>query len=169
MQGNNGDDWMYGDASIDKMAGGYGNDFMHGGADNDKLNSNSGDDTLDGGARYDKLYGGAGDDTLNAGEGIDQLSGGIGSDTFSVDVTGDVSKTTIRDFKAADDHLTLNLDTEMTAEEVFNAFTAGAVQTGKHVYWSDEEGNEVILRHFDLVELTVDHFEEQEEDDFMLL
>ena len=50
-----------------------GNDILYGGVGNDNLEGGFGDDTLDGGA---------GDDTVDGSDGDDLLTGGDGSDTF---------------------------------------------------------------------------------------
>ncbi|MBU4407853.1 MAG: putative Ig domain-containing protein, partial [Proteobacteria bacterium] len=87
----NGDDWLYGSLSADKLDalegndvvyGFAGNDFLNGGAGNDTLNGGIGDDYLDGGVGDDSLYGGVGDDILIGGEGNDYLAGGSGNNVL---------------------------------------------------------------------------------------
>ncbi len=72
MLGQDGADYLYGDA---------GNDILRGGFDNDYLSDRAGAGLLDGGA---------GNDTLYAGTGIDIIIGGVGNDLYSTGAGNDL-------------------------------------------------------------------------------
>lgn len=80
LNGDDGDDELFGTAHADKLYGGAGNDTLHGYAGDDILSGNSGDDTLFGGKGEDNLRGFAGNDTLYGEEGRDILHGHSGTD-----------------------------------------------------------------------------------------
>ncbi|NES00293.1 MAG: hypothetical protein F6J86_42005, partial [Symploca sp. SIO1B1] len=82
LQGNEGHDFLFGDAGNDTLYGGEGDDFLLGGIGEDSLYGDGGSDHLDGGDGNDQLYGGDGSDTLFGGAGNDQLYGGDGVDYF---------------------------------------------------------------------------------------
>ncbi len=71
IYGYNGTDHLYGDDGVDKLYGGNGNDYLYGG---------KGNDLLDGGANNDKIYGNYGTNTLKGGAGNDSIYGGTGAD-----------------------------------------------------------------------------------------
>ena len=73
IDGDAGDDTLWGNAGNDTLYGGTGNDTLYGNAANDLLYGDAGDDTL---------YGNAGNDTLIGGEGKDYLVGGEGDDVY---------------------------------------------------------------------------------------
>ena len=75
IEGNDGDNEIFGTPGKDVLDGGKGNDTIYGLGD---------DDVLIGGEGDDALYGEAGDDTLDGGAGDDFLNGGEGSDTYIV-------------------------------------------------------------------------------------
>jgi len=62
LTGDDGDNWLWGDAGADVLDGGAGNDGLRGDAGDDVLNGGAGDDWLDGDEGADVLIGGAGDD-----------------------------------------------------------------------------------------------------------
>lgn len=87
--GNDSINWLYGYAGNDTLYGGGGNDRLYGGDGDDILYGEAGQNTLYGengndrlyaGNDGDALYGGAGNDTLIGGEGNDILDGGTGND-----------------------------------------------------------------------------------------
>ena len=91
LDGQDGNDYLYGKAGNDTLSGGAGTDQVHGedgndsldgGAGNDYLYGGNGSDTLIGGADNDTLYGGNDNDVLTGGAGNDYLSGDAGSDTY---------------------------------------------------------------------------------------
>lgn len=67
------DDTIRAPRSVTAVNGEGGNDTIFGGRGNDRLN---------GGAGNDSLYGGIGDDQLRGGDGDDRLSGGFGADSL---------------------------------------------------------------------------------------
>jgi Ca2+-binding RTX toxin-like protein len=105
LNGDAGNDWLFGTEGDDELHGGSGNDLMggfggddvlDGGSDNDALVGGVGDDTLVGGfgndsligeGGRDQLFGNDGDDDLNGGDdGVaDHLEGGAGRDRFQMD------------------------------------------------------------------------------------
>ncbi|MBL4589953.1 MAG: type I secretion C-terminal target domain-containing protein [Alphaproteobacteria bacterium] len=78
LSGKFGDDTLHGDAGADRLWGGYGDDTLYGGDDNDTLRGDDGADSLYGEAGNDILYGGNGDDLLDGGDGDDFLYGNDG-------------------------------------------------------------------------------------------
>ena len=90
VQGNGGDDTIYGSpfndtliggVGFDRLAGNGGNDLLVGGNDNDALAGGAGADTLQGELGNDRLDGGGGSgDVLIGGPGRDLLNGGAGID-----------------------------------------------------------------------------------------
>ena len=79
LQGNGGDDTIYGGTADDTLRGGTGNDLLH---------SNNGNDLLDGGT------------------GADTLRGGPGNDTYILDDAGDVIEGEDRRFGQSDTVIT---------------------------------------------------------------
>ena len=82
IEGNTGDDNLFGDLGADSIAGGGGTDALNGGADNDVLSS----DRLDSSADFlrgagETLTGAEGEDTI-VFSNADQVSGGADTDTF---------------------------------------------------------------------------------------
>ncbi|MDX1918461.1 MAG: calcium-binding protein [Candidatus Caenarcaniphilales bacterium] len=81
-----GDDLLNGCAGNDSIDGGNDNDTLNGEAGNDSLSGAFGNDILDGGAGNDNLFGGSGDDTYNgssANSGKDIISDDSVTDTAS--------------------------------------------------------------------------------------
>jgi Ca2+-binding RTX toxin-like protein len=116
LNGQYGDDTLYGDAlnlfgsSIggnDQLFGGAGNDVIYGDALQITSGARGGSDTLNGGAGNDDLWGDANDasravgrdDVLIGGAGNDEMWGGGGNDTFVIGVSHGWD--TIYDFKVA--------------------------------------------------------------------
>jgi Ca2+-binding RTX toxin-like protein len=82
ITGNAADNGISGDAGNDTLRGGGGGDHLGGDAGNDRLEGGSGEDTLNGGIGNNRLFGGADDDLLVASDGNDTLNGGAGNDAF---------------------------------------------------------------------------------------
>ena len=72
LEGDEGDDILYGGAGADDLEGDEGNDILYGEDGADDLEGNEGDDVLDGGAGNDYLEGGIGNDTYLFGPGSGQ-------------------------------------------------------------------------------------------------
>ena len=89
LQGNGGNDTIYGDSGNDSLSGGDGNDRLWGESGTDSVSGGNGNDTMRGGAGADTLSGDAGDDWIDGGAGIDSMSGGAGNDQFQVDSSND--------------------------------------------------------------------------------
>jgi Ca2+-binding RTX toxin-like protein len=83
LHGGDGDDYLSGAHTHDKLFGDAGKDTLLGGDGNDELDGGADDDTLDGGNGNDTLRGGTGNDTLLGGLGDDFLDGGDGNDLIS--------------------------------------------------------------------------------------
>ena len=71
IQGQDGDDAIYGDAGNDHVSGGAGNDQVYGGDGNDTLDGGDGNDYVDLGPGDDNATGDEGDDTMLPGDGAD--------------------------------------------------------------------------------------------------
>lgn len=98
LNGDDGNDFIYGGGGNDVIDGGAGNDllFGRGGTDeifggdgNDLIFGNSDGDTLHGGAGSDSIWGSYGDDTINGGDGDDFLFGGADDDVLNGDAGSD--------------------------------------------------------------------------------
>ena len=109
IEGNTGDDNLFGGLGADSIAGGDGTDAINGGAGNDVLSS----DRLDSSADFSRgagetLIGAEGEDTIIFSN-ADQVSGGADADTFHYvyrDVTSD--PVVITDFDKDIDTLTVH-------------------------------------------------------------
>jgi len=85
LNGDGGNDFLFGSDFTDILNGGAGNDFLFGGAGDDQLFGDAGNDVLNGDAGFDILYGGDGNDILIGGAGDDFLFGEAGMDIFKFD------------------------------------------------------------------------------------
>ena len=83
--GGAGDDIINGgdDNARDTLFGSSGDDLLNGGGGNDALRGNTGNDILNGGDGTDNLQGGNQNDILNGGSGVDTLDGGSGNDILN--------------------------------------------------------------------------------------
>lgn len=114
LNGEAGDDELWGNYREDELRGGAGNDVLHGegrrdvllGEDNeDTLHGGDGNDRLEGGRHNDTLNGDAGNDSLDGGTHSDTLNGGSGNDTFITssgndEVFGDTGNDTVTGISA---------------------------------------------------------------------
>ena len=82
LWGNAGNDTLIGGQGNDSLRGNEGNDILHGNEGQDVLYGNEGNDILHGDAGNDELWGGIANDTLIGGEGKDYLRGGEGDDVY---------------------------------------------------------------------------------------
>ncbi|NJO72287.1 MAG: calcium-binding protein, partial [Oscillatoriales cyanobacterium RM1_1_9] len=135
MNGNQGEDTVWGDEAADTVFGGRDSDSLLGGADpdlllgnlgNDQLFGETGNDSLWGGQNDDQLLGGAGADLLSGDLGIDTLTGGEGSDLFWLGVQTDpnLPPDQITDFEPGLDRIVLLGG--LTATDIeFEASSAG--------------------------------------------
>lgn len=89
IEGNAGNDLLFGGIDDDTAIGGAGDDIVHGDAGNDLLTGDTGVDTLYGGAGDDTLAGGAEGDDIYGGDGNDSAIGGTGNDV--IDTSGEGS------------------------------------------------------------------------------
>lgn len=80
MDGGSGNDTLNGDLGDDVLFGGIGNDVLKGQDGDDVLHGGDGADILKGNVHSDTLFGEAGDDELRGGNGADTLVGGAGDD-----------------------------------------------------------------------------------------
>ena len=81
LNGDNGDDFIYGNE---------GNDTIHGNNDQDCLRGNAGDDIIYGDAGQDTMYGHDGNDTIDGGAGNDLIRGNNGNDLLTGGTGNDV-------------------------------------------------------------------------------
>ncbi len=89
IYGRGGDDVIYGGDGDDFISGGSGDDYADGGNGNDRIYGFSGSDTLSGGIGDDTVNGGSGDDVLYAGEGKDNLIGSNGNNSIYAQTADD--------------------------------------------------------------------------------
>ncbi|MGX9354525.1 DUF4114 domain-containing protein [Roseobacteraceae bacterium S113] len=89
LLGYAGDDILQGGAGKDHLNGASGADMLRGGGGADLLWGQSGADTLEGDGGHDKLWGGTGEDVLEGGSGKDLLYGQSGDDTLRAGLGAD--------------------------------------------------------------------------------
>ncbi|MEO1612873.1 MAG: M10 family metallopeptidase C-terminal domain-containing protein, partial [Pseudomonadota bacterium] len=104
--GGRGTDALFGFAGRDRLTGEAGADYLDGGTGADTLRGNGWHDELRGGAGWDVLFGGGGDDLLVGGIGTDKMRGGAGHDIFSFESGDGVDR--ILDFEIGADRLDLS-------------------------------------------------------------
>lgn len=101
VNGDKGNDTLYGGGTEDDLLGGDGTDSLFGkggedtlsgGTGTDVLYGGKGQDRLQGGGQADDLFGGLGDDTLIGGGGADLLFGGRGDDEMTGGAGADIFK-----------------------------------------------------------------------------
>ncbi|QIG91431.1 calcium-binding protein [Bradyrhizobium sp. 6(2017)] len=122
LDGNDGNDVLYGGNRNDTLSGEAGSDTLYGG---------DGNDQLAGGGGNDAFYGGNGDDNMSFdGAGFDTFDGGAGNDTLTV-VNADLSNSTFTSVE----HLYLNnLDPYLSATAAqLNSFSSVGSYTGFHL------------------------------------
>ncbi|OLT61462.1 hypothetical protein BJP37_23080 [Moorena bouillonii PNG] len=81
IQGNLGNDVIYGDQGDDVIQGNEGNDQLFGGEGDDVIQGGAGNDRIWGDSGNDVLQGGAGHDTFRDSAGVNYFDGGEGRDT----------------------------------------------------------------------------------------
>lgn len=127
---------------------------MEGDDGDDKLYGGSGDDAIHGWFGNDQLWGGAGNDMLEAGGGTDKLWGGKGADDF---VFGNgIGKDVIYDFKLKQgDQLIIQGDMNGTGigsgntdAEVMQKFMKLVKQVGRDTVINFGEGDTLTLKNF---------------------
>ena len=89
MNGDAGNDTVFGSDDDDEIDGGAGNDSLRGDAGNDVISGDIGDDTISGGYGNDLLDGWAGNDSINGDDGIDKIYGGPGDDVIDAGIDVD--------------------------------------------------------------------------------
>ncbi|MDP3479129.1 MAG: C2 family cysteine protease [Desulfoprunum sp.] len=139
------DSILNGDVGDDELWGGAGDDTLNGGAGDDYLYSCDGNDILNGGDGADTLIAWGGNDTLNGGAGADYLIGKTGNDTYRVDSLDSIYEnanegfdTIISDFSRAISPNVENLilagasDLSASGNELNNQITGN---TGRNSLW----------------------------------
>ncbi len=89
INGNDGNDNIFGGENNDIISGNRGQDFLTGNSGNDILFGGKDDDTLMGNRGQDMLFGNLGNDILYGGKDSDFLDGGEGNDILSGDMGQD--------------------------------------------------------------------------------
>ncbi len=84
IDGGAGKDKLYGYNGNDTIKGGKGDDYIDGGAGADRILGQYGTNTLKGGAGKDSIYGGTGTDKIYGGAGNDYINGGKGKNTIFI-------------------------------------------------------------------------------------
>ncbi len=82
ISGGNGFDIIYGFGGNDRLYGVAGNNSLYGGDGNDYITAGSGNDRIYGQNGKDSLYGGGGNDYISAGTGNDRIYGQSGKDSL---------------------------------------------------------------------------------------
>lgn len=82
ISGGNGNDKLYGYNGNDQIYGGNGNDYIYGENGNDYIESGNGNDVIYGGNGNDSIWGGAGADRIWSGNGNNGVYGGAGNDVI---------------------------------------------------------------------------------------
>lgn len=137
---------LNGNAGDDRLFGGDVADVITGGANNDQLFGMDGDD---------RLIGGDGGDLLVGGTGKDIVTGGLGADIFgfsgiqALGTYGPIGVDTIADFNAADDSIGLDandfasavfIDDVLDASDFFVGSPTAATKAGEHIVYNQATG-----------------------------
>jgi len=80
IEGNEGNDQLFGGPGEELIIGGPGDDTMDGGTARDRLQGEGGQDFMRGDAAADRMFGGDGPDRMNGGSGADTMMGEEGND-----------------------------------------------------------------------------------------
>jgi Ca2+-binding RTX toxin-like protein len=132
-----GNDTLNGNTGNDTLFGQTGNDTLNGNGGNDTLVGQDGTDTLNGGIGNDILVGGDGNDTINGDAGNDTIRYGFGDDADIVNGGADVDTLEIAgtgggdtlDVTLAGAALTVFEGSTLTAVEAVTADLAGGTDT----------------------------------------
>ena len=162
---DNGDALKVSAGTFATVNGDAGDDKLYGQADGDLLKGGLGNDLVSGGTGSDELYGNDGVDRLTSGAGADKLYGGAGNDRFIFDKATGTSADKVMDFKAGDKLAVNAADYGLDAGALPDAgyFASGAaanVGHGRFLYTSanrslawDADGNaataNVVIATFD--------------------
>ena len=177
LQGETGNDVLYGGLAMDELVGGdgddsafgyegddvlrlgAGDDYALGGAGNDVVLMDGGDDEAHGGSGSDVLVMGAGDDLAFGDEGDDRIDlgtgndfalGGRGADTFVFTAGQD----RIGDFEAGRDRIELSSDVASSFDDIL----AAASEWMGTTYLSFANGDGIVIEDTSLASLTRDDF-----------
>lgn len=82
INGDAGDDVIYGSINADRINGGGGNDWISAGAGNDTLYGDAGDDRIFGGDGRDYINAGGGVNVLRSGGGVDRIFAHLATDNL---------------------------------------------------------------------------------------
>ena len=107
IYGGHGVDTMHGGSGNDRLSGDYGDDYLHGDGGSDDVFGHFGNDTLYGGTGDDEIYGGYGHDIISGGAGRNFLTGGAGHDVFVLEGGGE---NLVRDFEAGSDKVRIDVE-----------------------------------------------------------
>ncbi len=124
------------------------------GTEDGQIKGNNEDNVLTGNAGDNKIDGKGGSDTITGGDGDDTIKGGKDADTFIFNAVSANDTDTIRDFDIGED----TVDLSGAGITSFMAFQDGAVQDGKNVVFTADNGAQLTLNKTDLEELSADDF-----------
>ena len=152
IKGGNNNDLIYGNGGNDALEGSIGNDTIYGGNGDDTIYGGSGNDVLDGGYGDDEILGGINNDIIHISSGNDTLKGDQGDDTYIVDLTKNLTGTTIIDdidTNGANDTIKF---IGVTTEDIENIWGEVGDRYSKniiHITFKNHDGFEIKIHHAD--------------------
>ena len=155
LRGTSGNDvTINGQSGNDTIYGLAGNDTINGDSDVDTIYGGSGNDIIDGGNHVDTIYGGSGTDTIRGSQDGDIIIGGYGADLLTGDQGGDTFRflseldrgDTITDFTSGADKLDLSaIDANTTNGAGNDTFAFGGTTPTANGIWTVASGANTVV------------------------